>query len=871
MDKRYEAYCLTDPEYYDQAVPRAGRDAAFPAADREAPAGWSTQASADWWHVTPDDHRLPDQGWKIHVSATMHTAEKVLDVVWDYCLARHLAFKFIRGPKLLFLRNSKYADRAGSGKLVTLYPVDEAELEHVLAELGDLLRGEPGPYILSDLRYGEGPLYVRYGAFAPRRCLDSSGQLVPAIADPDGNLIPDPRGPVFAPPPWIALPEFLAPHLAARNATATTDLPYKITEALHFSNGGGVYRGTDQRTGECVVLKEGRPYAGLVGSGEDAVDRLRHERDMLTLASGSGVAPEVRDFFALGDHRFLVLENIEGRGLNSFFAERYPLGRPNTDPKALADYTAWALKIQAGAEQAVAALHERGVVFNDLHLFNIMVRPDDTVALIDFEVASPVDADVRRTLASRAFQAPKDRTGVAVDRYALACLRIALFVPLTALLPLDRSRAAAMARAIAAEFPDVPHAFLDEAVHEIAGEGSDAAPAPIPLLDSTLPDSALADSTLADTPADEWPALRDTLAAGIARAASPEREDRLFPGDIRQFTIPGGGINLAHGAAGVLYALRANDLPIDIRHEEWLLERCAALPPATPLGFYDGVHGMAFLLDQLGHRGPALELVAAALNERWQRLGSDLYGGLAGIGLNLLHFADRTRDAALRDQALSAAELAAQRLGTVDSVPETSGDGNPRAGLMRGASGPALLFLRFFEETGDKGWLDSAETAIRQDLRRCVPASNGSGALHVNEGWRTMPYLADGSVGIGMVLRRFLRHRPDDDLAGYLEAIHKAADSRFYAQSGLFAGRAGMVLALADETAPGRPSPDVHDQIRRLSWHAVRRDGRLMFPGEQLLRLSTDLATGSAGVLLALGSALHETPAHLPFLGPAAP
>ena len=35
-------------------------------------------------------------------------------------------------------------------------------------------------------------------------------------------------------------------------------------------------------------------------------------------------------------------------------------------------------------------MHERGVVFNDLHMFNIMVRPDDTVAFIDFEAASDI-------------------------------------------------------------------------------------------------------------------------------------------------------------------------------------------------------------------------------------------------------------------------------------------------------------------------------------------------------------------------------------------------------------------------------------------------------------------------------------------------
>jgi hypothetical protein len=43
---------------------------------------------------------------------------------------------------------------------------------------------------------------------------------------------------------------------------------------------------------------------------------------------------------------------------------------------------------------------------------------------------------------------------------------------------------------------------------------------------------------------------------------------------------------------------------------------------------------------------------------------------------------------------------------------------------------------------------------------------------------------------------------------------------------------------------------------------------RLAFPGDQLLRLSMDLATGSAGVLLALGAALHDEVVDLPFLAP---
>ena len=56
--------------------------------------------------------------------------------------------------------------------------------------------------------------------------------------------------------------------------------------------------------------------------------------------------------------------------------------------------------------------------------------------------------------------------------------------------------------------------------------------------------------------------------------------------------------------------------------------------------------------------------------------------------------------------------------------------------------------------------------------------------------------------------------------------------------------------------------------MRRLGWHAVRYEGGLAFPGDMLLRLSMDLGTGTAGVLLALAAALAPEGAAMPFLGP---
>ena len=130
-----------------------------------------------------------------------------------------------------------------------------------------------------------------------------------------------------------------------------------------------------------------------------------------------------------------------------------------------------------------------------------------------------------------------------------------------------------------------------------------------------------------------------------------------------------------------------------------------------------------------------------------------------------------------------------------------------------------------------------------------------------------MPYLAEGSVGIGVVLDHYLRHRPDDEeFAGVAAAIYRAARSPLYVQPGLFAGRAGIVTYLGLRRRNGTPAPDLDAQLRRTAWHALPYDGGLAFPGEQLLRLSMDLATGTAGVLLSLAVARHERPVSLPLL-----
>ncbi|QDY08655.1 lantipeptide synthetase [Micromonospora sp. HM134] len=855
MDDRYDAYCAVDPLFYDSLSSASATATGIGyAADRPQPEGWECEVKDDWLIHAPVGGTLPAQGWKIHVSARLDNAERVLTQVMDYCEPRGIPFKHLRGPRMLLMRNSKYARRGGSGKFVTVYPRDDAELELTAKELAALLDGERGPYILSDLRYGDGPVYLRYGGFAARYCLSAEGQVVPAIADATGTLVPDRRDPVFHLPDWVTLPDFLAPHLAARNAASTTDLPYRIEKVIHFSNGGGLYEARDTRTDTRVVLKEARPYAGLDATGADAVTRLRREATVLRQLADVPHLVRVHDEFSFGGHEFLALEFVEGRPLNQVVVQRYPLVHPDADR---ADYTRWALDVHRQVAEAVEAIHAHGLVYGDLHMFNIMVGDDGAVTLIDFEVAAPAAEASRPALRNQAFAAPRDRVGPDVDRYALACLRLALFLPLTAMLRLAPEKAAHLADVVAEHFP-VDRAVLDETVAVIVGD-----PPATGTATPTAPAAASRpDPDVVRVDPDDWPGLRDRLVRAITASATPHRDDRLFPGDIRQFSGNDGGLNLAHGAAGVLWALHATGAPVDPDHVRWLIDRVREPASGSRLGFFDGLHGVAYVLDLLGHRDEARRLLDRCLDEPWTELGNDLVGGLPGIALNLTHFATLTGEDRYETAARRAVDLVVDRLGDVDSVAEVSGGRYPYAGLMRGGAGVALMLLHRHEREPDARLLDHAGTALRQDLRRCVRRDDGH--LEVNEGWRTMPYLAEGSVGVGLVLDRYLRHRPDDTLREQADAIRRCADFPFYAQSGLFAGRAGIVAYLA-----GRGEYDVaRTQARLLGWHALPYAGGTAFPGDQLLRLSMDLATGTAGVLAAVAASRPTDPVRLPLLAP---
>ncbi|MEK2476777.1 class III lanthionine synthetase LanKC [Streptomyces noursei] len=853
-----EAYCLADAVFYDTGNGAATQDdTVFPQAHAPAPQGWERHDRDVWTVYTPQGHVMPQQGWKIHISGLPDNAGRLVDVAFAYCLGKGIPFKFLRSRNVVTTHSLKYAPRSASGKIVTIYPSNENELHDTLTELAPALEGEPGPYILTDLRWGNGPLHVRYGGFVMRYCTDDDGATVPAIERPDGVLVPDRRRPVFELPDWVRLPDFLAPQLTARqSAGADADFPYRIEQALHFSNGGGVYtaRHTD---GRHVVLKEARPHAGLDGRGTDALARLERERRALQQLADIPGVPRLYGHHLVWEHHFLAVERMPGDTLQSWFARNYPLTRADATEEDLARYARRALALADRIERIVTAIHQRGMVFGDLHPGNVLVDDHDEVALVDFELAVPIEQAQRLGLGHPGFTG-RGKTGLALDRHALAALRLWLLFPLTVLSELDPERVLGHIEVAERRFA-LPAGTLDALRCELQ-------PAPEAL--TKVPDALRATGpALLDAQAPDWDKVRASMAQAIVLSATPERSDRLFPGDIRQFFLD--GLNLAYGAAGVLWALHHTGAGRYVELEKWLVRAVERRSVHRP-GFYDGLHGIAHVLEEFGYRDTATRLLADCRPGLSAVRDVSLFAGASGVGLNLLHFAARTNQGSYRDQALELAEGIAEaiRAGTAPGILRGT-DRGARAGLLRGWSGPALFFLRLYQHTAERSHLDLALAALHRDLDLCRTGPDQT--LQVDGGYRLLPYLEVGSAGIALVADEVLAHRNDDRLAHAMTALRRASVPEFVLEPNLFNGRAGLLATLTalDRHRPGKaPDAAVEGHLASLHWHAMSYRGHVAFPGEQLRRLSMDLATGNAGILLALAAALDGRRAFLPFLRP---
>ncbi|WP_306325137.1 class IV lanthionine synthetase LanL [Streptomyces venezuelae] len=806
-------------------------------------ARWTVDTDEMWCRVAPGSGTRRDQGWKLHLSATAGSAPAVLEKALGVLLREESPFKFARSLDRVSALNSRATPRGSSGKFITVYPRSDAGAARLAGELHGVTTGLAGPRILSDQPYAVNSLvHYRYGSFVGRRRLSDDGLLVWFIEDPDGNPVEDRRTGQYAPPPWAVCPfpatVPVVPRAAegAREADGSGEVRgaaapvllggrFAVREAIRHTNKGGVYRGSDTRTGALVVIKEARPHVEADASGHDVRDWLRTEARTLERLRGTGLAPEPLALFEHGGHLFLAQEEVPGAPLRTWVAEHF---RDAGAERYRADARAQVGRLV----ELVAAAHARGCVLRDFTPGNVMVRPDGELRLIDLELAVLEGDGARPTrVGTPGFSAPERLSGAPVsptgDYYSLgatACFVLAGKVP--NLLPDEPSTRApeqrlaewlaacagplrlpgglaemvlglmkdapaerwdpARARealrradrddAVTAE-PEGPAAGSgDEAVAVIAG---DAAPRTTSAVVANDVGDAAPGTTSSPTAFGDGV---DVAVAGIVDhlldTMTPADERRLWPvstaaGETDSCTVQ-------QGAAGVLSVLaRYWELTGDERLPEvistaghWIANRTDLR--STRPGLHFGGRGTAWALYDAGRAVDDDRLMAhataLALAPQQSTPHHDITHGTAGSGLAAAHLWHRTGDPRFAELVVDAADrLSAaarrDRSGVGWPVPaeaDSPEGGTGYLGFAHGTAGIGCFLLAAAAVSGRPEHLDLAVEAGEHLLDQAVLTGEAAHWPARAADPPTAAYWCHGAAGVGTFLVRLWQATGDD-------------------------------------------------------------------------------------------------------------
>ncbi len=387
-----------------------------------------------WPNYRPNG--LPDQGFKLHVTATPINALPIAKRVLPTLIDRGKFFKIVSNLRVLMRLNRGIYGLTQVGKFITVYPLDVEDAKFTGDMLHRLTARFAGPRVFSDtpLRLPS-VIYYRYGAFRSDQATASSKSLPGKLIDPRGRIRPDSRLPGESVPPWVddeLNPNQRAttrpPRPPAPNPGRTTQLfagRFVLLDTLRRRGGGGVFRAVDMspflmagykqgassasmspplpdKVATKCIIKQAHKHGEVDFTGTDAIQRVLWEAKLLEEFRDIAYFPKLRGSFEhCGDH-FLVLEALRGRSL----LNRLVAGENFSVPQVLT--------IGVQLCKALQCVHSAGVILRDLSADNLLIGDDWRIWLIDLEHAYRSDGPPLTSVGTPLFC--PDRHLKAVDR-----------------------------------------------------------------------------------------------------------------------------------------------------------------------------------------------------------------------------------------------------------------------------------------------------------------------------------------------------------------------------------------------------------------------------------------------------------------------
>ncbi|AVO03434.1 serine/threonine protein kinase (plasmid) [Staphylococcus simulans] len=833
MDIRYLNYLGNGSSYY--SVPETVEEDYFEIKD--IPENYQFIDGDHWINMINDNlEDFPKQGWKIHISSDVINAEDTLRIVALIMFSKNISFKYVKSMFELKMKNSKYGDRASSGKFITIYPKTEDEFISLLFTLENKLDSTiNAPYILNDKRWKNTNIYFRYGGFIDIP-LYIDGRKTSGIITPDGEVIEDKRLPYYSLPYFVEEPKIIKEmNLIEEDSKESRLDNYDIQEAIHFSNGGGVYLALDTLLDKKVIIKEGRPGAGLDASSRDAFTRIKNEKYILKKLQNTKKVVDVLDYFDEWEHTFIVEEYLEGMDLYDWIARNYPFYKSAPTEIYIND----CLYILKQLRKVIQDIHHNNVGMGDLQPSNIIIDDSKNITLIDFETASTPYDEIHGGLMTVGFAGDLTMNRIQSDWFALLRIAKQLFLPIGPVADISENMDEVHNSWIKNVFGEKAINIIKEIQKTCNSLGT-----------KPLPEKFHSNGEFKNT--FNIKSTKEKIRNGLVESLKDEHI--LVPGDIRQYEMTGGEINVLTGGFGVAMSLNRTG-GINNTVNDWIdklpFEKLANLDN----GLFTGKAGVVSVLLELGKYKKARKLVTTIKNYK-NSVDVSLASGLSGIGLSFLDMYIESNDIEFLEKTKEIGDILEVRLNqNVDIVVFDEDIANK--GLICGWSGVSLFYSALYNITSEDKWLDLSLKAIEKDLD--LSTFDEYNSFHIDDSFRLMPYLCGGSAGVILALIEYQSITTQNLWEKEVNAFLVNSTSKTFYNCGLFRGTSGIIATtnLIENYYKKVNKSKTIQSLSTLNIHLIETNDYIYCPGDGCYRLSGDLFSGSSGVILTLNEILE--------------
>lgn len=884
-------YTLVDKEYYDTLENYSSKDSLYHDVIMEnLPQNWVVQGGGLWNYVKPPINFERVQGFKIHVSTIPNESVTLLNIVSDTLYSYETRFKYIKDLRLLLYNLGKNYSRSASGKFVTIYPKNLAEFKKLIEVLYNKTNQFNGPYILSDKQYRDSNiLYYRYGGFKSIYSLNEYGEKTTNILDSESNNIPDKRVPYYQLQEWVKDPFGKEEQEILYKKDDHDDISeeepndpvifknrYKIIKPLKFSNTGGVYYGKDLQNKSEIIVKEARPHTSYNFTADiSSMDKIENEFNLLKKLDSYEFIPKPIDKMKIWENKFIIMEFLKGTPLRSLRAQVSfnPLMKKPYTQDDVRQYSSQVINVGKKLVDIVHKVHNEDVIIGDVAADNFLYNKESKeIKLIDLEGGFVKGTKFQcLRISTRGYTKNRTKRKTIIDDYySIGIILLSFIKPIQRFFILDENSAyklldySANSKGISLTLCDLIRFLIDDNNRNksekfIYNES-------IKIINSFKPNkksfSKNGNKTNVDVDSKLESLLqsRNSILDNIRDQATLKRHDRLFPADYRLFRS--NPLSLAFGSFGVILALYNISGENCTDYIDWSLEKKID-PDNYTSGLYMGLAGISYALNETGYDDLAKEKMEMANVGIDKSKSSDLFFGVSGTGIINIYFYKRTNNKYFINNAISCYKTVINSLRKDDNnrLFYENINGTVFHGYDHGAAGIGLFLIKLYEITQDKNILKNAERLIGFEIDNATTREDKTLQWTYSKDSNTLsPYLRLGSSGIGAVLTQYYRVTNNEY---YVQLLMKIANTLKHSDTvypGLFSGMAGIgeffmdVYNLLDKKDYYHTALDIAQKIQL---YETKDQVGVRYPGD-LIRYSSDLGTGSAGIALFYDRILHN-------------